>query len=303
MTKILLQTTIQATPDDWHIGRFDLLRRHLAELRWNDGTPHFEILARDREPDAQGDDPLLSTLGDSDIDQLWLFAVDVGDGLSAADSAGIRAFRRRGGGLVTARDHQDLGLCLCELGTIGRVNFFHSKNPESDPQRRTRDDTSANIDYPNYHAGLNGNYQTISVQDPVHELLRSSQAPDGVIHRFPAHPHEGAIGCTDLPFARVIATSTSKITGRAFNSVIVFDGERDHDGTPLGRAVAESTFHHFCDYNWDTRAGCPSFVTDPPGDEIARDPAPLAIFKEYVNNIAAWLADAPALRRSAPAFH
>ncbi len=42
--------------------------------------------------------------------------------------------------------------------------------------------------------------------------------------------------------------------------------------------------------NWDTDAGAPSFVTDPPGDEMKRDPSRLEIFKDYVHNIARWLA-------------
>ena len=54
--------------------------------------------------------------------------------------------------------------------------------------------------------------------------------------------------------------------------------------------MACSTFHHFADMNWDTDAGAPSFVTEPPGDEIKRDPSRLAIFKDYVRNIARWLA-------------
>jgi hypothetical protein len=54
--------------------------------------------------------------------------------------------------------------------------------------------------------------------------------------------------------------------------------------------VACSTFHHFADMNWDTDAGAPSFVTEPPGDEIKRDPSRLAVFKELVHNIARWLA-------------
>ena len=42
-TKILLQTTIPFTEDDWHIGRFSLLREQLA------GEPGFVVTARDRE--------------------------------------------------------------------------------------------------------------------------------------------------------------------------------------------------------------------------------------------------------------
>jgi hypothetical protein len=37
----------------------------------------------------------------------------------------------------------------------------------------------------------------------------------------------------------------------------------------------------------------PSFVTDPPGDGIAKDPRPLEIYKDYVTNLAAWLCGPP----------
>lgn len=57
----------------------------------------------------------------------------------------------------------------------------------------------------------------------------------------------------------------------------------------MGRAIAESTFHHFADYNWDLAAGAPSFVSDVPGTQIKDDPSRLAVFKDYIANIAAWL--------------
>src|SRR5579871_5186932 len=97
-TKILLQTTIPATEDDWHIGRFSLLRDYLAGLRDEQDAPLFEVVARDRDR-ATGPDPVLSRLDASDFDELWLFAVDVGDGLDPADCAAIGRFRQRGGGL------------------------------------------------------------------------------------------------------------------------------------------------------------------------------------------------------------
>jgi hypothetical protein len=34
------------------------------------------------------------------------------------------------------------------------------------------------------------------------------------------------------------------------------------------RVVSDSSFHHFCDYNWNTQMGCPSFVDEPPGAGI-----------------------------------
>ena len=105
--QILLQTTIPTIEDDWHIGRFSLLRDHLASITDEDGTPLCKVTTRDRGTNESGDDPVLSHLDATDFDELWLFAVDAGDGLSIADCEGITRFRQRGGGLLTTRDHQD----------------------------------------------------------------------------------------------------------------------------------------------------------------------------------------------------
>ena len=92
------------------------------------------------------------------------------------------------------------------------------------------------------------------------------------------------------PRGRVIATGVSKVTRRPFNLVVAFERELDEHGNTLGRAVAESSFHHFADYNWDTTQGCPSFVAEPPGDQIKREPEKLEDVKAYVSNLALWLA-------------
>lgn len=87
--RILLQTTLLAgTADDWTIETFSLLQDF---LRTGLREPAF-VTARDRQPEAQGNDPVLSQLDRQDFDQLWLFALDVGDGLSPADAAGINRF-------------------------------------------------------------------------------------------------------------------------------------------------------------------------------------------------------------------
>lgn len=62
--KILLQTTISTTEDDWSIARFSLLRDYLASVKDEAGNNLFQVTARDRESDAQGNDPVLSNLGD-----------------------------------------------------------------------------------------------------------------------------------------------------------------------------------------------------------------------------------------------
>jgi hypothetical protein len=289
---ILLQTTIPAIADDWNIDRFSLLRDHLSSLTDESGESLYKITARNREVDSEGNDPILSGLDTTDFDELWLFAVDTGDGLTVADCQGITRFRQRGGGMLTTRDHQDLGSSLCTLGGVGRAHFFHTRHPEPDELRHVRDDQATKtISWPNYHSGSNGDYQKVSAVKPVHELMRNPNSPSGVIEDFPAHPHEGAVGVPEgEEHAEVIATGTSTVTGRPFNLVVAFERSRDDHGNTLGRAVAESSFHHLIDYNWDTSKGCPSFLEEPPGDEIVREPERLEDVKTYVTNVARWLA-------------
>src|SRR5690606_25255801 len=71
---------------------------------------------------------------------------------------------------------------------------------------------------------------------------------------------------------------------RRFNIAVAF--ERSGHG---GRAIAQSSFHHFTDYNWAPEAGCPSFVSEPAGDAITRFPEALRSTKQYVRNVAFWL--------------
>ena len=278
--RILLQTTILAPQDDWGIDRFSLLRDCLSSL---DGV---EVEARNRAV-ADANDPVLSTIDRSDFDELWLFAVDVGDGITEDECQAISRFRAAGGGLLLTRDHQDLGSSICKLGGVGAAHFFHSKNPDPDRSRHCIDDTyTTAISWPNYHSGANGDYQEIAVVAPLHPLLTADALPEGHIRLFPAHPHEGAVGKpADADEARVIATGKSTTSGREFNLVVVFEGSTEYKG----RAVAQSTFHHFADYNWDTRCGAPSFVSEPPGDGMQRVPAALADTHRYVLNVAAWL--------------
>ena len=272
--KILFQTTIPYVEDDWHIGRFSSLARLLGDL------PSVEVTSRDRATAAGTDDPVLAVLDGSDFDELWLFAVDTGDGLTTAECEAIGRFRKRGGGLMVTRDHMDLGSSICQLGGLGAAHFFHSRNPDPDDSRHCRDDQdTAAIDWPNYHSGANGDFQIVTVAGELHPLV------DGV-KRLPAHPHEGDVGVPPgNPSARVVATGLSEASGRPFNLVVAF--ERGPDG---GRAVAQSTFHHFADYNLDPSNGAPSFVTEKPSDGFAREPAALLETYRYFENVARWLA-------------
>jgi hypothetical protein len=290
--RILLQTTIPYVEDDWNVGRFSLLADHLASAHLEDGT-RFDVTTRDLERDATGADPVLSSLAGSSYDELWLFAVDAGDGLRPAECAGVEAFRRRGGGLLAMRDHQDLGCSLCALSGVGAANHFHTKNLDPSEENRCADDCeNRTIDWPNYHSGSNGDVQRIRAVDPTHPLLRVG--PGRLVTFLPAHPHEGDVGPAEGDDGgHVIAVGCSQTTGREFNLIVVRDGSGSREGPRPGRWIAESSFHHVADYNWDTRKGAPSFVSEPPGDQIATSPSLLDDVHAYVTNATRWLAQPP----------
>jgi hypothetical protein len=283
--KVLLQTTIPTTVDDWSIARFSFLGRFLRDQKDSSGRPLFELTMRDRDR-LGAPDSVLSALDQTDFDQLWLFAVDTGDGLTEQDCAAISRFRRNGRGLMVTRDHMDLGSSICSLGGIGAAHHFHTRNLDPEPTRREIDDPySKDISWPNFHSGANGDYQGIQVVAPLHPVLADPSSPTGAIRFLPSHPHEGAVSAPANQGARVIATGTSKVTGRQFNLAVAF--ERGAGG---GAAIAQSTFHHFADYNWDPRLGCPSFVDEPPGDAMIRSPQALSDTQLYMRNLALWLA-------------
>jgi hypothetical protein len=281
---ILLQTTIEPTQNDWHIGRFSMLREYLGSLRAADGTPLFRVTARDRDQ-AGAPDPVISTLDQSDYDELWLFAVDIGNGLHDADRAAMLRFRARGGGLMITRDHMDLGCSICSLGTIGAAHVFHTHNVTG-PVPPPDDRGTPYIQWPNFHSGANGDFQRVEATLPVHPVMRDTDSETGTVMYLPAHPHEGAvIAPPSEPAARVIATGRSLASGQQFNIAVAFERSETQ-----GRAIAESTFHHFADYNWDPRRGSPDFVSETPGYTFPNTPRAVASVHCYVRNLALWLA-------------
>ncbi len=117
-------------------------------------------------------------------------------------------------------------------------------------------------------------------------MLRDPDAPEGFLRYLPSHPHEGAVGKPEAdPTARVIATGRSKVSGTAFNIAVAFE-----PSAAGGPAIAQSTFHHFADYNWDPAMGAPSFVDEPPGSALAGSPEARRSVERYVRNLAGWLA-------------
>jgi hypothetical protein len=283
--KILLQTTIPTTEDDWSIARFSRLAACLRGLRDNSDQRSFEVTVRDRSAPGTPD-TILSTLDRQPFDELWLFAVDEGSGLTREDCEGISRFWLNGGGLLVARDHMDLGSSVCGLGAIGQAHHFHTKNLDPDKSMNHIDDPyTKHILWPNFHSGSNGDYQVIRAVGNIHPVLAHPTFPTRALRYLPAHPHEGSVGAPPDEDARVIATGRSKTTGREFNIAVAFEPiER------RGAALAASTFHHFADYNWDPRVGAPTFVDEPTGSSMLQNPEAIEHTHRYVENMALWLA-------------
>ena len=285
--RILFQSSIPFTEDDWHVGRFSAVVETLRGLRQSDGSPLASVTARNREVDATGRDPVLTGLSRRDFDELWLFAVDGGEACNDVECAAIDAFQRAGGGVLTARDHQNMGLWLRKLRGVGAANCFHADSfREPDESRWCRDDQETRtIDFPNYHSGANGDAQPVSAVEPLHPLLM--RPGGGRIEWLPSHPHEGAVvPPAGDPRARSVARGRSTTTGRPFHLSVAF--ERDSEFA--GRGLAESSFHHFADYNWNPAAGAPSFVTEKPGSGLKQNPEALEHTRAYVENLVHWLA-------------
>jgi hypothetical protein len=285
MQNILLQTTIENDPDGWHIGRFSRLNELLSQLRNKDGQLAFQVTARNRARRG-GKDPLLSNLHELDFDQLWLLAVDEDGGLTADDCAGISRFRQRDGGLIVARNYIGQGSFVSNLCGAGTVHPLHSHPLQYDEDRHCFGNRpSANVAWHGYNSGADGEFQRVRAVGHIHLVMRDRHSPTGVIRYLPAYPHEGIVNAPPGDAnARVIMEGQNQAAGRRFNIAVAFErAERS------GRAIAQSSFHHFADHNWNPVASCPSTATEPAGDAITKSGEALRSTMQYVRNIAFWL--------------
>jgi hypothetical protein len=173
------------------------------------------------------------------------------------------------------------------LGAVGAAHLFHTHNIDpAAPSFPPDDRGTPQILWPNFHSGANGDVQHVEAELPVHPVMHNPESESGTVMYLPAHPHEGAVAAPATePLARVIATGRSLASGNRFNIAVAFE-RSDTDGP----AIAESTFHHFADYNWDPTRGSPDFVTEAPVCNLAKSPRAMASVHCYVRNVALWLA-------------
>ena len=222
--RVLLQTTIQHADDDWHVGRFSLLRDHLQALRAPDGNPLCAVTARDRA--RADDDPVLSRLGPGALRR------DValrGRRRQRPDAARVRghlrvsrARRRHPGRPGSSRSRHVPVRIRC----LGPIEHFHRLQPEADEGAANRRRSKPGDLLAQLSLGLERRPAADPAVSPAHPLLfRDGQsAAGGLLAHFPAHPHEGAIAPPpDDPNVRVVAEGRSTLSGRAFNLVVAED--------------------------------------------------------------------------------
>jgi hypothetical protein len=150
------------------------------------------VVARDRAGRC-GPDPILSGLDRSDFDALWLFGVDVGDGLDQRDCAGIARFWRRGGGLLLTRDNLDLSRSLYRLGGVGMAHCGADEVDGASLGCECIDDGAPVTAGVPLRAPSETGFREIEPIAPVHATLRQSVVEGSVLRYLPAGGDEAEL--------------------------------------------------------------------------------------------------------------
>ena len=214
-------------------------------------------------------------------------AVDTGDGLTADEAAGhheVPRERRRG----AHRPRPPGPRLLPDAGSDPwvRSTSFTTRASTSATSATTR--TPRRSRGPTTTPGANGDYQPVLAVEPVHPLLRTARTASGRIGWFPAHPHEGAVvanGPSRHGRARAAAapaagasTSPSRSTARRRPTAArwaVRSPNRHSTTSPTTTGISIAVHRHSS--------------LSRPARRSARTHPGLAVFKDYVRNVAAWL--------------
>ncbi len=123
--KILLQTTIHPTEDDWSIARFSRLGALLSAAKTPSRDAMYEVTMRDRDPlGIPGS--VLSKLDQSDYGRTmalcrrrrrWAYGVGLRSDLKVPAPVAAADARSYG-----------LGSSICGLAGVGKAHHFHSRN-------------------------------------------------------------------------------------------------------------------------------------------------------------------------------
>lgn len=257
----------------------------------------------------------------NDFDQVWLFGINSGAGLPAAELAVVESYMDGGGGLFATGDHGTLGSSLSSNITRVKDMRYWADTPPGSPNDvnevsmtgKRRNDT--NRPMPGDATSLYFDNQSDDVPQTIavrtfgagmpHPLLSISTTirPSGIIDIMPDHPHEGevkpatsfTVNSVTVP-TQIIATSFvlggSTTNGGSFGkaltephcfpSIAVWDGRLAN----VGRIVVDSTWHHFVNINLN---GVGSAGGDIPGQQPGLTAADFGVVRRYYMNISLWM--------------
>lgn len=248
----------------------------------------------------------------SEFDQVWLFGINPGSGLSATELPIVESYMNGGGGLFATGDHGTLGSALCSnIPRVRDMRYWENTSANNDVNEvsmtgRRRNDTNrprvgdaTSLHFDNQSDNIP---QTIAVRTfgsgSPHPLLSISTSvrPSGIIDIMPDHPHEGECKPETTFTANGIAVPTQVIAtsfvlggsttnggfgGKAltdphcFPSIAVWDGRLAN----VGRIVVDSTWHHFVNINLNgAGSGLTGLTT-----------ADFNVIRQYFMNISLWI--------------
>jgi hypothetical protein len=250
----------------------------------------------------------------NNFDEVWLFGINTGASLSAAEVNKITAYMNGGGGLFATGDHGALGSALCsQIPRVQDMRLWANTSALNDVNEvsmsgRRRNDTNRPAAGQSISNNFNNQSDNIPQKIAVrtfgggmpHPLLSISTSlrPSGIIDIMPDHPHEGecahekvftvtnpVTGNQQNVSSQIIATSFvlggSFAAGKAatdphcFPSISVFDGRVAN----IGRIVVDSTWHHFVNINLNGSGSGLSGLNNSDFDVVQR----------YYMNISNWI--------------
>ena len=238
---------------------------------------------------------MLSRLGDGAFDELWLFAVDTGQGLTPREREALFEFHARGGGILTARDHQDLGASLCGIPCSAPWSTFTVFSPRARRRgasptmttRRSRGPTTT-------LAGTAICSRSSPRAPPIRSCSATGTRPRGDPRPVPRAPARGGGGPPPGdPSTRVVAEGHSTRTGAPSTWWSPPSGRAaTTGGCMVGPSPTRRTSTTSATTTGISRPGAPTFVDDPPEYQVAANRHALDDIKTYVRNAARWLAPA-----------
>lgn len=249
-----LRILFYADDSEFETGKYRLSRLQAALER---ASMRVDVVSR--ESGVMIDRQLLAR-----YDEVWFFLRSHdGRELQADECEALRAWMDAGNGVLITGDHAELfGGVPVGLGApvgrlVPRAGNLRAWGSGPGPDRGHSVDT---IEISG-EAGVAGDPQQDGAPQrlilPMQANLKRHpifQGSDGrLLDRFPDHMHEGAVRIAPLdwagePLPVVVARGLDHWRAQCFDLMVAWDGH-ESPGGPKGRILADSSWHHYVDFN------------------------------------------------------